>query len=452
MGTIANNAEHRAGLPSVEDLRAAMPADCERWVVAYSGGPDSSALLHLAYQSGQSTRAVHVHHGLMSQADDWVTHCQGVCRNWGIELTVFTIQPQAAEGGLEASARERRYEVLGADLAAHECLITAHHADDQAETLLLRLLRGTGVSGLGGIQRQRRLGEGWLVRPLLNYSRAELQAYHHAHGLSSVHDPSNTSGIAARSYLREQVLPPIAERWPHYRQSLSTLSRLARDHNTVMQELLDERLKTLTPGGHGPLSVKRLAAQSQPLQPALVRRWLDQAALLPPNAKRLENGLCSLLTANADRHPQLHWPSGCLARHGEWLFRLPAHWPAIPEPQVLSAGDVDWGDLGTLRWPEEAPGPGAWRLRAPRPGDRMSWPGRPRRALKEILREARVPPWWRARIGVIEAPDGVIMGLVGLGLSAAGRARAGDLKGLEWRPTPRADGPDWVLWQAPDND
>lgn len=437
-------------MPSAEAVRAAMPSGCNSWVVAFSGGPDSTALLHLAWHSGWPTRAVHVHHGLQAPADKWVQHCQAICQRWGIELTVRYVEPQASGGGVEANARDLRYAALSDHLMPNECVITAHHADDQAETLLLRMLRGTGPKGLVGIQPQRRLNAGWLARPLLGFKRSALQAYNQTHGLTSVVDPSNANSIAARSYLRQQVIPALEARWSELSQSLGQLARLSADHQCVMNTLLDERLALICADSTGPLSVSALAQQPKAMQHALVRRWLDQAAMRAPNAKRLESGLEDLLNAAADRHPQLSWPEGCISRHGQWLYRLPAYWPAIPEPVDLVRGQtVRWGELGAVSWVVDDTAAIPLRMRTAQPGDRMSWPGRPLRALKAIFREAHIPPWWRSRVALIEADDGVLMGMVGIGLSAAGKARLKTTQPPSWRVFSPAEGPDWAYLQGP---
>ena len=437
-------------MPSADIVRAAMPSACDAWVVAFSGGPDSTALLHLAWQSGWPTRAVHIHHGLQALADEWVQHCQAICQGWGIELTVVYVSPQAGGGGVEANARALRYAALGDNVMPHECVITAHHADDQAETLLLRMLRGTGPKGLVGVQPQRRFNVGWLARPLLGFKRAALQAYNQTHVLSSVVDPTNATGVAARSYLRQQVMPALEARWPELSQSLGQLARLSAENQTVLDTLLDERLALICADSTGPLSVSALAQQPQAMQHALIRRWLDQASMRPPNARRLNSGLEDLLNAGADRHPQLSWSEGCIARHGRWLFRLPAQWPITPEPVVLTpAREVTWGELGQVSWLADAPVGMSLRLRTAQPGDRMRWSGRAQRAVKEILREARIPPWWRSRVALVEADNGELLGIAGIGLSAAGQARLGDAQRLTWQLFVPTDGPDWAYLQAP---
>ena len=437
-------------MPSAETMRAAMPSACDAWVVAFSGGPDSTALLHLAWQSGWPTRAVHVHHGLQVQADEWVQHCQAICQRWGIELTVLYVVPQAGTGGVEASARDLRYAALGDNAMPNECAITAHHADDQAETLLLRMLRGTGPKGLVGVQAQRRFNAGWLARPLLGFKREALQAYNQTHDLNSVVDPSNTTGVAARSYLRQQVMPALKARWPELTQSLGQLARLSAENQSVLNTLLDERLARIGADSTGPLLVSALAQQPKAMQHALTRRWLEQASMRAPNAKRLQFGLEDLLNAGADRHPQLSWSEGCIARHGRWLFRLPAQWPITPEPVALTpAQAVTWGELGQVSWLDDASAGMSLRLRAAQPGDRVRWSGTAQRALKAIFREARIPPWWRSRVALIEADDGELLGIAGIGLSAAGQARLGDAQRLTWQLFVPAGGPDWAYMQAP---
>ena len=165
------------------------------WCVAFSGGLDSTVLLHLLAQLARSEAlpalsALHVHHGLQAAADGWPAHCQAVCRSLGIPLRVERVQV-AVGGSIEQAARDARYRAFQANLGEGQVLLTAQHLDDQAETLLFRLLRGAGLRGLAAMPASRPLGGGRLCRPLLGVSRAELEAYAQAHRLDWVEDPSN---------------------------------------------------------------------------------------------------------------------------------------------------------------------------------------------------------------------------------------------------------------------
>ena len=192
--------------------------NAKAWHVALSGGLDSTVLLHLLVQLRKThslppITAVHVHHGLQAAADAWPAHCQALCKGLGVPLQVIAVQVQAG-ASVERAARDARYQAFTAISGAGEVLLLGQHRDDQAETLLFRLLRGAGVSGLAGMPRQRRLGAGHLCRPLLDVSRAQLESYARAQGLSWIEDPSNSQTDFSRNFLRHEVLPVLARRWP----------------------------------------------------------------------------------------------------------------------------------------------------------------------------------------------------------------------------------------------
>lgn len=188
------------------------------WCVAFSGGLDSTVLLHLLAQLARSEAlpalsALHVHHGLQAAADGWPAHCQAVCRSLGIPLRVERVQV-AVGGSIEQAARDARYRAFQANLGEGQVLLTAQHLDDQAETLLFRLLRGAGLRGLAAMPVSRPLGGGRLCRPLLGVSRAELEAYAQTHRLDWVEDPSNQDPRFSRNYLRREIMPRLASHWP----------------------------------------------------------------------------------------------------------------------------------------------------------------------------------------------------------------------------------------------
>ncbi|NNG62887.1 tRNA lysidine(34) synthetase TilS, partial [Pseudomonas fragi] len=210
------------------------------WHVALSGGLDSTVLLHVLAQLRQTRSlpplsAIHVHHGLQAAADEWPAHCQALCNALGVPLQVVHVHVQAG-ASLERAAREARYQAFVTLTRAQEVLLTGQHRDDQAETLLFRLLRGAGVSGLAAMPRQRRLGEGNLCRPLLDVSRTDLEAYAREHSLGWIEDPSNQQTDFSRNYLRHEIFPLLTRRWP---QAAASMARSAA-HCAEAQGLLDD--------------------------------------------------------------------------------------------------------------------------------------------------------------------------------------------------------------------
>ncbi|MEJ5174718.1 tRNA lysidine(34) synthetase TilS, partial [Erwinia sp. MYb416] len=166
-------------------------------------------------------RAVHIHHGLNPLAESWVTHCQQQCARWQVPLEVVYVRVDARQGGIEAAARTARYQAFRQRLRAGETLLTAQHQDDQSETLLLALKRGSGPAGLAAMPQQHRLGEHRHLRPLLTHGRQQLEEWAHQHQLTWIEDDSNSDARYDRNFLRLEVMPMLNARWPHFSRAVA---------------------------------------------------------------------------------------------------------------------------------------------------------------------------------------------------------------------------------------
>jgi len=417
-----------------------------RWCVAFSGGLDSTVLLQLLVDLARREalpplRAIHVHHGLQPAADAWPEHCRRVCTALGVPLEVVRVQVEAGSS-LEQAARQARYAAIELRLEDGEVLLTAQHCDDQAETLLFRLLRGAGVRGLAAMPARRRLGRGWLVRPLLDVSRGELEAHARRLGLTWVEDPSNDSLEFSRNYLRHQVMPMLAQRWP---QTATTLARTAA-HMAEAQALLDELAEMdlammAPPGAYAWLPVPSLAlAPMLSLSPArqrnALRHWLAPFTALPDSEHW--QGWESLCAAAADATPVWRLAAGELHRCGDRLWWLSGCWL---RPVV---GSVAWNDPNqSLQLPDngavQIAGPAAsarYEVRYRQGGEVLRVPGRGSRDLKRLLNEAGVPRFVRARLPLLYA-DGQLVGVANLpGLCALPLT-------IDWQPPPADAGLSW---------
>lgn len=415
----------------------ALPAVKRLWI-GFSGGLDSSVLLHasaaLRGRLACDLGALHFDHGLHPHAPRWAMHCRQVCRDLEVPLTVQRLHLARDPGAsLEASARSARYRAAAALIGADAALVTAHHRDDQAETLLLALLRGSGLHGLAAMPAAAPLGAGWLLRPLLDQDRAALLAYAHAHRLTWLEDPSNRDPRHDRNLLRHQVLPVLRRRWPAV--SL-TLARSAA-HCAEAAALIDAdstALRARLAGAHPQcLSVSGLrdlvrtdAARAR----ALVRDWLRQAGLRPPPRARLAQLLGQSLTARADAAPLVAWTGAEVRRYRDDLFAL-APLPPRPGPPL------DWDGrrplllpvgLGRLHLDGDAPGP-PLRVVFGQPGLRCRAPGRPGQRLKQSFQQAGIPPWLRPYVPLLLAGD-VLVAIAGV--SACARWAAA----LRWQGHP----------------
>ncbi len=372
--------------------------------VACSGGGDSLALLHALVAVGTPRlRVVHVHHGLQAAADGWVRQLRRWCREFAVPLSVRRVSIAADDPeGPEAAARRARYAVMAALLRPGDLLVTAHHREDQAETVLLRALRGTGIGGLAAMRALQPLGAGQLWRPLLNTPKAELQRYLAAQGLSGIDDPHNHDPRYARSYLRETVWPTLAAHWPQAAASLNRLAAHASDAEQILQQIAASDAVALQ--RNGGLSVEGLLALDHARRRNLLHHQWMQLGALPPAAAVLERLEREVLQARSDAQPCLRVGDLELRRYRDTLYLMPAL-PALPADVVL-----EWpATRRKLQLP-----PGCGRLRAPRApplaltvrfargGERLRPAGsRHTRTLKQLCQEAGVPVWVRQRMPLL---------------------------------------------------
>ncbi|SDH97938.1 tRNA lysidine(34) synthetase TilS [Pseudomonas panipatensis] len=385
------------------------------WRVGFSGGLDSSVLLHLLARLAQretlpAISAIHVHHGLQAAADAWPAHCQAFCQALGIPLLIerVAVEPGAS---LEQAARCARYAAFERNLAVGDCLLTAQHCDDQAETLLFRLLRGAGVRGLAGMPQSRPLGRGLLLRPLLAFSRDELEHYARQEGLLWVEDPSNVDTGFARNYLRQRVMPLLVERWPQAAASLARSAAHLAEAETLLAELAELDLQAAaTPAGHAwlplpSLAVEPLARLSESRQRNLLRHWLAPYTRMPDSAHWA--GWQALRDASGDAAPVWRLGDGEVHRSAGRLWWLAGPWLQAAQ------GELIWSEP---RQPLSLPGNGRLSLCGEPPvgplrvayrqgGEQLLLAGRGRRDLKRLLNEAALPTFARARLPLLLRAD-----------------------------------------------
>jgi tRNA(Ile)-lysidine synthase len=414
---------------SAATLHAALdvhvPPDASGLVVALSGGADSAALLLAATALGSSfrglpLRAVHVDHGLQAAAAEFRDACVTLCRGLGVPLTVIAVTVHSPRGAsVEAAARDARYAALAQDLKPGECLLTAHHSEDQAETLLLQALRGAGLKGLSAMPRRRPLGRGWHVRPLLDVPQRELLAFGCASsdapsGGAWIADPMNHDARFDRSYLRRDLWPLIETRWPG---SAGALSRTAR-HLAEAQRSLDGLSAALVGRlrDGAALSVPGLRALRDVERIDAVRFWLCEAGVEPPSTARLTEALRQMFHADVDHLPCVLWGGHALRRYRERIFLTPAvpprldavlSWPVRPDARV------DLGpSLGTLRWVVQIGGidvervPQTLLVRRRVGGEALKPAAHARtQSVRHLCQRQGVLPWMRDALPVIVAGD-----------------------------------------------
>jgi tRNA(Ile)-lysidine synthase len=423
--------------------------------VAFSGGADSTTLLAaLAQLPGlrRRLRAIHIDHGLHPDSAAWGRHAARLARSLGVPLVVRAAQVRRARGeSLEAAARTLRYRLLADSLGPGEVLLTAHTQDDQLETVLLQLLRGAGVAGIAAMPEITPFAAGSLARPLLSRARAELSEWLRGQGLAWLEDPSNADLGLDRNYLRERVLPQLRARWPGAGATVARAARYAAEAQRLLESLARADVGRASHGAR--LSVPALRTLSAERRRNALRYWIAAAGLDVPPARRLEEIAGPMLAARADAQPFVEW-QGARVQRLAGLLELAAAGSPSPEVARAAGGRIIW------RW-REAPvcalgaGCGELAIRAAthgpldpatlpetlsvrrrRGGERLRpLRGGPRRALKNLLQEAHVPPAERARLPLLYAGARLIA-VADLWLDEsvqATRASAARAR-LSWRP------------------
>lgn len=256
-------------------------------LVAFSGGLDSTVLLHQLVQwralhPDVALRAIHIHHGLSPYADSWVQHCESVCAQWQVSLVVERVHLEDDGLGIEAQARRARYQAFAQTLLPGEVLMTAQHLDDQCETFLLALKRGSGPAGLSAMGESSPFAGTQLIRPLLAQTREALEAWARQHELCWIEDESNQDDTYDRNFLRLRVTPLLQQRWPHFAQAVARSAALCAEQESLLDELLASDLADCITS-RGTLLLTPLMMMSGVRRAALLRRWL--AGLNAPDRK-----------------------------------------------------------------------------------------------------------------------------------------------------------------------
>ncbi|AXE28602.1 tRNA lysidine(34) synthetase TilS [Chromobacterium phragmitis] len=413
--------------------------------VGLSGGLDSVALLSLLCEvrqrrPGFELSAVHVHHGLSANADAWAAHCQALCGALQVPLRIERVRVSAGGGeSVEAAARDARYAVYRRSRA--QVVALAHHQDDQAETVLLQLLRGGGPRALAAMPALRELAPGTLLwRPLLGFTRERLEAYVRERRLSWVEDESNRDTRFRRNLLRQDVLPLLAKALPHYRSHLARAAMLQADAAAMLDEVARQDLQACRAGDG--LECARLRALSPPRRRQLLLAWLDAMGWPAPEPGALMEFLRQAEQAGKGASPVLTLSSGYLLRFADTLQAWPKvlDTPPAATPLLWRDGNAqlmsEWG--GELAWewresglPDALLASGA--TLAPRQGGEKLSARAGRREVKDLLREAGVPPLLRKRWPLLCAADGELLAVPGV--AVAFRHAAGPGWWPLWRPS-----------------
>lgn len=465
-----------------DEFKMLLPA--KQWVVAYSGGVDSTVLLHAAQQFLKSypatadqalpqLSAVYINHQLQSDSERWQQHCEAVCQSWSIPFAAETVtiaREEIQQQGMEASARDERYRVFARYAKPGSVVMTGHHLNDQAETVLMRLFRGAGGTGLAGIPALRELAinekadqtmpreqgeaegeaQGKIIRPLLSVNQQTIERYAQDYELLFINDPSNNDTDMDRNFIRHSVVPLVKQRWPGLIANLARTANHARSQNQLLRELaqidiecIDRRADDY---GHS-VDLPGLTALSEHRQINLIRYWLTELNHQLPSTKQMQQVISVLRSTRADAYVALSQVafyrfkqrvyciqnkclefSGADSKATESLM-YPRNWnthQSVTMDRIgvlsghVSVADTNFG----LK-----PGDYVLDSRVKQEGQEYLYRGQ-HRSLKKLLQEQGIPPWLRDVYPIIYYQDAIAA--IGDILVCDDYSVAGGLQ-LEWQ-------------------
>jgi len=380
------------------------------WWLAYSGGVDSRVLLHLLSQLDLPVRAVYVDHGLQAVSKQWAEHCQQICAQLNIPFTSITVDATAQRGeSPEAAARRARYQALATLVEANDCVLTAQHADDQAETFLLQLMRGAGAAGLSAMPFAQVFHHGWLLRPLLDIPQQDILNIARSENLSWVDDPSNVDERFDRNYLRQTIFPALTKSWPQTAKIMTRAAQQQAENQMLLEALAvqDLGLAKMTTV----LPVEKLVQLDEPRQRNALRYWLEQNQLRMPSRAVMQQILSQLLHGRDDAEACVRWDDVALycyrkqlhlqktVKHDaaqvlSWNGRQPLVIASLKQ-QLVFEKTINTGLLPEISGQ-------ALQVRFRQGGEKIKPAGQPHtHTLKNLFQQQGVPPWLRDRIPLL---------------------------------------------------
>ncbi|VEH66102.1 tRNA(Ile)-lysidine synthase [Rodentibacter pneumotropicus] len=392
----------------------------QHYLIALSGGLDSTALLSLFAKHRQNRphfhlRAIHIHHGLSPNADSWVEHCQSLCDQFHIPLIIEYVQVDQTKG-IEAGAREARYQAIQYHIQPNETLATAHHLNDQTETFFLALKRGSGLQGLGAMQPQSELFGMNIFRPLLSFTREQLEHYAQTENLTWIYDESNDDNRYERNFLRNEILPKVRERWTHFDRTVQRSAQHCFEQQQLINELLQdcflEHCQTPTE-----FQLRHFSQYSPAKQTALLRMWFSLNQWEMPSKRQLEQLINDVVLAKKEANPQFHLGKQIVRRYQFCLYLtadfldvtgvclemqdnhilLPDNLGGLYLQRTPMHFIFSWQQYSIELPPTDLP----IQIRFGYSGKIKYHPKRPREEIKKIWQKLGVPPWQRNRIPLI---------------------------------------------------
>lgn len=387
---------------------------CTTVYVGFSGGLDSTVLLHLLASVPSiaiKLHAVHINHGISPHANTWQRHCEQFCQQLRVSLHCHALS-LASDSNLEAQARDSRYQIFARLIQNNDILVLGHHENDQAETLLLHLMRGTGLDGLAAMTAHKPWGKGELLRPLLSLSRENLQTYARIQQLTWVDDESNLQEKYARNFLRHRVIPLLQSYWPAARQSLAKTAQhcqQAKAHLETLAKLDCESLDQVNNPNSSILPMSSLTQLSRERALNVIVAWLKGMNLQRPSSVTMNRIVDELVFARQDAVPMVSWGQVCIRRYQNNLYKVePLHsfqpelWSTFPGVHALTTSitlHAEPAQQGLV-----IPAKAQLDIRFRQGGEQLRWHGQTK-SLKHLFQEWKIPPWLRQTIPLIYVDD-----------------------------------------------
>lgn len=390
--------------------------------LGFSGGLDSYVLLHALCQLPEKNRlhALHINHGWHANAAEWAHYCQHICDNLNVPCTVIAIDAKPQPGtSPEAYARAARYAAFANMLQPNDCLLTAHQQDDQAETLLLQILRGAGVNGLAAMPELCEFSNGQHLRPLLHFSRSDLENYAKLHNLVWIEDESNTDLRFDRNYIRHKVLTTLKQRWPAASKTLARVAKNCAEAKTLLASQAEQDLLRVQTQRSHILSISALKKLNASQQYNVLRHWLARLNFATPHQTHLQQIITNSVLGSEDGCPQITWNDVVIRRYQDGLYALHQ---SPPDDQQLT---LSWDLTSPLTLANHATltarqviGAGIRcealkmckvTVRFRQGGERFHPQHRSgSHPLKKLLQEWHIPPWERDHVPLIYCDEQLI--------------------------------------------
>jgi tRNA(Ile)-lysidine synthase len=391
--------------------------------VAYSGGVDSHVLLHLLAtrlsEHCQAIHAIHIDHGLQSQSKQWTQHCADIAAELNVDFIAVEVVVNNIDSlGMEAAAREARYQALEQYLTENDILLTAQHQDDQAETLLLQLFRGAGPKGLSAMADEFQLGDVKVLRPLIAESQHDILAYAQQHQLSWIDDPSNSETRWNRNYVRHTLWPTIVKRWPSAAKTLSRSAQHCAEASELLDDLAQQDLVDLDCSQSSDcLPIRGLLTLTAARRNNLLRFYLNLKQLPMPSTVNLQRVYDEVCLAKQDSVPLVSWAGVEVRRYQDQVyFMRPLVTGDVREFEVNNADIIQLDPNRVLAWQTEL-GKGiklsilskGISVRFRQGGERIKLHGSDHhKSVKHLFQEWMIPPWQRDQIPLLFSGDELI--------------------------------------------